>query len=108
RYLISKKLMDEPVHLSELFEFFDKDTPEYDELARILEYSEGDGLNGGVSEKYFNDCLILLRLNKIDKEIEEQTKLLDGASDLKTRAAIAQNIVELNKRKQKIKNGTNN
>ncbi|MDE7379678.1 MAG: DNA primase, partial [Clostridia bacterium] len=48
KYLRSKKLMDEPVHLSELFEFFDEKTPEYDELARILDYSEGSGLSDEV------------------------------------------------------------
>lgn len=105
KYIKSKELMDEPIHMSELFEFFDNDTSEYEELNQILEYSEGDGLKGEVSEKYFNDCLTLLSVNEIDGEIDEQTKRLEEAGDLKSRAQIAQKIVELNKQKQKIKNG---
>ncbi|MDE6790410.1 MAG: DNA primase, partial [Clostridia bacterium] len=35
KYVRSKKLMEEPVRLSELFEFFDEKTPEYEELTRI-------------------------------------------------------------------------
>lgn len=107
KYIHSKKLMEEPVHLSELFEFFDEKTPEYDELTRILDFSEGSGLTGEVAAKYFSDCVTLLRLAKIDEEIAEETAKLDGVDDLRKRAEIAQNICELNKRKQKIKNGAN-
>lgn len=107
RYIRTKKLMDEPVRLSELFEFFDEKTPEYEELTRILDYSEGGGFTGEVAEKYFADCLMRLKLDGIDGEIAEETKRLDAADDLHKRAEIAQRIVELTKQREKIKNGAN-
>ena len=106
KYIRSKKLMEEPIHLSELFEFFDEKTPEYDELTHILDFSEGGGLSGEVAERYFNDCATLLKVAKIDREIEKQTEKLNGVEDLMTKAAIAQTIGELTKQKQKIKNGS--
>lgn len=107
RYIRTKKLMDEPVRLSELFEFFDEKTPEYEELTRILDYSEGGGFTGEVAEKYFADCLLRLKLDGIDGKIAEATKRLDAADDLHKRAEIAQRIVELTQQREKIKNGAN-
>lgn len=105
KYIKSKRLMDEPVRLSELFEFFDEKTPEYDELNRILDYSEGGGFKGEVAEKYFFDCLKKMRLSEVDEKISALTAKLDGVKDLKERAAIAQEICELAKQKEKIKQG---
>ena len=105
RYVRSKKLMDEPIHLSELFEFFDENTPEYDELSYILDYSEGAGFSGEVSRKYFIDCVTKLKEHAVDIKIREQTKKLDECADLAKRARIGEYIVELTRQKQKIKNG---
>lgn len=105
RYVRSKKLMDEPIHLSELFEFFDENTPEYDELSYILDYSEGAGFSGEVSRKYFIDCVTKLKEHAVDIKIREQTKKLDECADLAERARIGEYIVELTRQKQKIKNG---
>lgn len=105
RYVRSKKLMDEPIRLSELFEFFDENTPEYDELSYILDYSEGAGFSGEVSRKYFIDCVTKLKEHAVDIKIREQTKKLDECADLAERARIGEYIVELTRQKQKIKNG---
>ena len=105
-YLRSKKLFEEDVHMSELFEFFTSGTPEYAELERILDYSEGDGLSGEVGEKYFNDCLTLLEVSAIDREIEELRAKIDGADDLGERAALAQKLYSLTIQKQQVKNTT--
>ena len=105
KYVRSKKLMEEPVRLSEIFEFFDEKTPEYEELNRILDYSEGGGLSDAVAEKYFADCLIRLKLYDIEEQITKLSKELDGAADLKTKAEIAQRQIELVKQREKIKNG---
>lgn len=107
KYIRSKRLMEEPVRLSELFEFFDEHTPEFEELNKILDYADGSGLDGEVGEKYFNDCLIKLKLNGIDEEISVLTKSLSGISDLIDRAKVAQKINELAKLKEKIKTGKN-
>ncbi len=105
RYVRSKKLMEEDIHLSELFEFFDENTPEYDELSYILDYSEGAGFSGEVSRKYFSDCLIKLREHALDLKIKEESKKLEQCADLADRARIGETIVELTRQKQKIKNG---
>ena len=108
KYIRSKKLMDEPIRLSELFEFFDEKTPEYEELNRILDYSEGGGFTGEVAEKYFFDCLVKLKLAEIDSRIAEEKKKLAGAQELTVRASIAQRLSELTKQREKIKNGAVN
>ena len=106
RYLSSKKLMEEPVRLSELFEFFDVGTPEYGELECILEYSEGFGFNDDeVAIKYFNDCIAQLELYEINTKIERETQRLALVSDLGERTKIASEITKLTKQKEKIKNG---
>ncbi|MDE6557988.1 MAG: DNA primase [Clostridia bacterium] len=105
KYIRSKKLMDEPVRLSEIFEFFDEKTPEYEELYRILDYSEGGGLSDAVAEKYFTDCLIRLRLYDIEEQLSRLTKELDEAADLRAKAEIAQRQIELVKQREKIKKG---
>ena len=105
RYVRSKKLMEEDIHLSELFEFFDENTPEYEELSYMLDYSEGAGFSGEVSRKYFSDCLIKLREHALDLKIKEESKKLEQCADLADRARIGETIVELTRQKQKIKNG---
>ncbi len=107
KYIRSKRLMEEPVLLTELFDFFDENTPEYDELSKILDYSDGTGLEGEVGEKYFNDCLITLQIKQIDDEIAALTKVLNTTSDLMEGAKIAQKVSDLVKLKEKIKTNKN-
>lgn len=106
KYIRSKKLMEEQIRLSELFEFFDVGTPEYEELERILDYSEGFGFdNGEVAVKYFDDCIIQLKLSDINEQIESETQRLASVTDLAEQSRIALKIYELTKQKDKIKNG---
>lgn len=107
KYIRSKRLMDEPVRISELFEFFDEKTPEFDELNRILDNAEGGGFTGAVAEKYFADCLLKLNLDDIDERIAAETKRLSGVEDINKRAEIAQAIYALARQREKIKNGEN-
>lgn len=104
-YIRSKRIMEEPIHLSELFEFFDENTPEYEELEKILDYSEGGGLSGEVAEKYFCDCLLRLKLDRIEAQIAIQTERLNAADDLIERTEIVKNISDLARQKEKLKNG---
>ena len=107
KYIRSKRLMDEPVRISELFEFFDEKTPEFEELNRILDNAEGGGFTGAVAEKYFTDCLLKLKLDDIDERIAAETKRLSGVEDINKRAEIAQAIYALARQREKIKNGEN-
>ena len=106
KYIRSKRLMEEDIRLSELFEFFDAATPEYEELERILDYSEGFGFdNNEVAGKYFNDCLIQLKLDEINAKIESEKQRLASVTDIAEQSHIALKIYELTKQKDKIKNG---
>lgn len=106
KYIRSKKLMEEDIRLSELFGFFDADTPEYAELEHILDYSEGFGFeNDEVAARYFNDCITRLKVDEIDSKIEEEKRRLQTAPDNEERARIAGAITRLTKQKDKIKNG---
>lgn len=107
KYIRSKKLMDEPVRISELFEFFDEKTPEYDELNHILDNAAGGGFTDAVSEKFFFDSLTKLKICDIDGKIAELTKKLDGVDDVNGRAEIARTIYGLAKRREEIKKSTN-
>lgn len=103
KYIRSKQMMEEPIRISDLFDFFEANTPEYDELSRILDFENQSGLQGEVGEKYFNDCIIKLKINAIDEEITALTKQMAGIDDLIERAKVAQKINELAKQKEKIK-----
>lgn len=103
KYIRSKQMMEEPIRISELFDFFEANTPEYEELSRILDFENQSGLQGEVGEKYFNDCIIKLKINAIDEEIAALTKQMGGIDDLIERAKVAQKINELAKQKEKIK-----
>lgn len=112
-YIRSKKLMEEQVRISELFEFFDENTPEYDELTRILDYSEGAELiDGGmpeeVAERYFFDCIRTMKIAQTDAAIAEEKQKLKGVNDLEIQKQILNRISELTLQKKKLKSGAVN
>lgn len=105
KYLRSKKLMEERVHSSELFEFFEDGTSEFEELCKILDYNDGNALAGAVAEKYFYDCIKNLKLNFIDKRIASLTAQINAESGTDERKALAVQLQQLIKQKGKLKSG---
>ena len=105
KYVLSKRMLSERIHLSEIFEFFEENSPEYEELGRILDYSDGSGLEGAVAEKYYFDSILKLKLDFIDGEVGELSKKLGAVSDIDERNKLAQRITELIKQKEKLKHG---
>lgn len=105
KYVLSKRMLGERIHLSEIFEFFEENSPEYEELGRILDYSDGSGLEGEVAEKYYCDSILKLKLDFIDGEVGELSKKLGAVSDIDERNKLAQRITELIKQKEKLKHG---
>ena len=105
KYITTKKLMEERIQPSELFEFFEENTPEFDELSRILDYSDGEKLTGEVAEKYFNDCITKLRINDIDGKISALKVKSDGESEIAVKIAIASEIQRLINQRKKLKSG---
>lgn len=105
KYVLSKRLMQEKIHLSEVFEFFEEKTPEYEELTRILDYSDSSSFSGEVAEKYFTDCVQRLKLDAIDARIAAATAALGACKDVAERKKLAENVSSLIKQKEKIRNG---
>ena len=105
KYVLSKRMLGERIHLSEIFEFFEENSPEYEELGRILDYSDRSGLEGEVAEKYYCDSILKLKLDFIDGEVGELSKKLGAVSDIDERNKLAQRITELIKQKEKLKHG---
>ena len=97
--------MEERVQPNELFEFFDEKTPEYAELSRILDYSDGDKLNGEIAEKYFNDCVKTLKLVGLDAKISALSKAIEAQGVMETRKALTEELQQLLKLKEKLKSG---
>lgn len=105
RYVLSKKLLEERVQVSELFDVFEENTPDYAELTKILDYAEGDRLKGEVAAKYFADCIKQLKLNDIDKKINAAMAQIEKLTNVTERAALAAELQSLLKQKENIKNG---
>ncbi len=105
KYIKSKTLMEEKIHPAELFEFFDENTPEYEELCRILDYSAGETLSGEVAVKSFYDCVTKLKLNRIDKRINSLKAQSEAQREISQKIAIASEINQLIKQKEKLKSG---
>ena len=105
KYITTKKIMEERIQPSELFEFFEEDTPEYDELCRILDYSDGEKLTGEVAEKYFNDCILKLKIDDIDGKIRALKIKSEDEREISIKIAIASEIQKLIKLKEKLKSG---
>ncbi len=105
KYIKTKNLMGERVQPSELFEFFEEDSPEYTELTKILDYSDGQALSGAHSAKYFDDCILKLKLEIIDRQIKSLTAEIDAETSAEGRKSLALALNKLIKQKEKLKSG---
>ncbi|MDE6001045.1 MAG: hypothetical protein K2G96_01795, partial [Clostridia bacterium] len=104
KYLQSKQLMNERIQPAELFEFFDENTAEYEELCKILDYSDGDALSGEVAEKYYSDCVFKLNLESLNKQITTLKAKLNEPGNADNMLLAAQ-LQQLIKQKGKLKSG---
>ncbi len=105
KYIGFKLLAKERIRPSELLEMFDENTPEYDELCRVLDYNDGEKLVGEVAEKYFYDCIRTLKLDEADKNIENIKKKIDAESNATARKSLIVELQRLINLKEKIKGG---
>ena len=104
-YLKSKKLLEERIQPAELFEFVEENTPEYEELCRILDFSDGNRLSGQINEDYFFDCIKRLKMYDIDEKRNALRALLKDESDLSTARELLNKLNELIQQKEKLKSG---
>ena len=104
-YLKSKKLLEERIQPAELFEFVDENTPEYEELCRILDFSDGNRLSGQVNEDYFFDCIKRLKMYDIDEKINALRALVKDESDISKARELLNKLNELIQQREKLKSG---
>ena len=105
RYIKAKNIMEERIQLSELFELFEENTPESDELNFILDLNDGNKLAGEVNENYFFDSVRLLKLESLSRRIEKLKIQAENESEISKKLAIASEIQQLLKQKEKLKSG---
>lgn len=103
-YIKSKKLLGERIQPGEVFEFFEQNTPEYDEFTRILDYSD-DSVSGEISERYFRDCVKTLKLGETDGQIAAVKKKINAETDGAARKALMSVLQNLIKKQGRIKSG---
>ncbi len=103
-YIKSKKLLEERVQPAELFEFFEENTPEYEELCRILDFSDGR-LDGQVNEDYFYDCIKKLKIYDLDRTINALRAQAKKEREVASARRILNEINELIQQKEKLKSG---
>ena len=104
-YLKSKKLLEERIQPAELFEFVEENTPEYEELCRILDFSDGNRLSGQVNEDYFFDCIRRLKIYDLDKRIDALRAQAKTETDVSTAREMLNKINGLIQQKEKLKSG---
>ena len=104
-YVKSKMLFGEKITLSEIFDFFEEGTPEYEELCRVLDLNDGENLNGDVQRRYFGDCLRRLRSDRITKAIDEVKRQYAAADDVEEKRRAAEVLQQLIEQKEKLKSG---
>ena len=104
-YVKSKMLFGEKITLSEIFDFFEEGTPEYEELCRVLDLNDGENLNGDVQRRYFDDCLRRLRSDRITKAIDEVKRQYAAADDVEEKRRAAEVLQQHIEQKEKLKSG---
>ena len=104
-YVKSKALLGERITLSEIFDFFEEGTPEYEELCRVLDLNDGENLNGEVQQRYFSDCMRRLQADRITKAIDEVKRRYAATDDVAEKRRAAEVLQQLIEQKEKLKSG---
>lgn len=105
RYIFSKQFLEERIQPAELFEFFDEGTEEYVELTRILDYCDGNALQGEVAAKYFKDCVKTLKVAALNAEITRIQSQIAAETDGEKRKSLTSRLQTLINQQKKIKSG---
>ena len=101
-YILDKERAGERIRPSELFEFLDEGSPELNE---ILDLNYGEKLTGGVAERFFEDSVKTLRLEKIETEIASLNERYGAADSEEERKRIAKQLSERVQDRNRLKKG---
>ncbi len=104
-YVRAKLLLEERIQPSELFEFFEEDSPDFTELTYVLDFCDGDAISSPTSEKYFKDCIRLLKIDELDAMISELNQKIKAETRVEERKNLLVQVQQLITQKEKIKGG---
>ena len=88
-YIAERERAGERIRPSELFEFLDENSPEFN---AILDLNYGDKLSGEVAERFFFDSLKTLQSEAIEEEISSLNSAYVKAADENERKEIARKL----------------
>ncbi len=91
-YIAEKKRKNERIRASALFDIFDENTVE---LNQILDLSCGDQLEGQDAMCYFFDSVKLIRKENLNKQLDELMEECKKETDIETRKKLTIKIQEL-------------
>ena len=91
-YIKKRQERGEPVRASALFDLFDEDTPE---LNDILDLSVGETLQGENGARYFEASVRTLECAALTEELDRLSALCDAETDLAKRREITRRILDL-------------
>ena len=99
-YIREREQKGERIRPSELFEVLDENCPELNE---ILDLNYGEKLTGEVAERFFEDSIKSLRLEKVEREIAECNAAYEKATEETERREIAKKLSECIRRRNTLK-----
>ena len=91
-YIKKRQERGEPVRASALFDLFDEDTPE---LNDILDLSVGETLQGENGARYFEASVRTLECAALTEELDRLSALCDAETDLAKRREMTRRILDL-------------
>lgn len=91
-YVLSAREKGENIRASALFDFLDEKTPE---LCEVLDLSLGETLEGEGAERYFQECIKILRRKSITQELNRLSSLADSETDIARKREITRKILQL-------------
>lgn len=91
-YIKEKQKKGEPVRASALFDLFDENEPELNE---ILDLSVGDAMQGENGARYFEACIRSLECARLTEELDRLSALCDAETDLAKKKEMTRRILQL-------------
>lgn len=95
RYIYAKQMMEEKLIISELFDLFTEGSSDGEELSAILDYNDGERLEGPVNERFFFDSIVQLKHYDIEQRIEQVKAKIKTVTDINERTQYVQELARL-------------
>ncbi len=92
RYIGFCREKGQEIRVSDLFELFGEDAPEFN---AILDLNTEERLFGSGAEKYFADCVKTVARRRLQTKMDEITAKINAETDLSVRRALAEELTAL-------------